>query len=233
MKELRYIKDDKWKGSGAYNKVELAVKMGDFGDASGMENYEIDGEVLPANSFDVTTLHEIGHAVDFKHGIMTSNGKKAGCGAWESESVDSIATVYLGELKKTAGLSDKAKDEDLTKAIKAALASGTTAKPDEIEQPDWEKVVDFLTTKCLPIRAASSPWFARSQVVVGGRVYQEAYGGQWWSYDNGARATTRVNNYQWRAPGEWFAEVYAISWLKKKKPPTGVDATVAEYMWNG
>ena len=42
-----------------------------------------------------------------------------------------------------------------------------------------------------------------------------------------ARAPTKVNNYQWRAPGEWFAEVYAISWLSKKKPPAAEPDTDA------
>jgi len=237
LEKLRYMKDTKdakWSGSGAYNSVELAIKMGDFGDASGMENYEIDGEVLPANSFDVTTLHEIGHAVDTKHGIMAEpKCAKTGCGGWKSESVDSITAVYLVELKKTPGLSKDADEGALSAAIKAALASGDTSKPDTIEQADWEKVVDFLTKKCLPIRAANSPWFAGSQVVVGDRVYQQAYPKAWWSYEYGARASTKVNNYQWRAPGEWFAEIYAISWLKKKKPPSGVDASIAAYMWNG
>jgi hypothetical protein len=236
LKILRYMKDrpgDKWSGSGAYNKTELAVKMGDFGDASGMENYEIDGEVLPANSFDVTTLHEIGHAVDFNHSIMSNNGAKAACGGWQSETVDSIAAVYLTELKKTPGLSTTVDEGALSTAIKAALSAGTTAKPDPIVQADWEKVVAFLTTKCLPIRSANSPWFKSTQVIVGDRVYQQAYSTTWVSYLHGARASTKVNNYQWRAPGEWFAEVYAISWLKKKKPPTGVDSAVADYMWKG
>lgn len=233
MKHLKYFPGADWKGSGAYNKTELTVKMGDFGDATGMENYEIDGEVLPANSFDVTTLHEIGHSVDHLHSIMSSHGGKGGCGGWQTESIDSIATIYLGDLKSSAGLSDKAKDPDVKAAITTALKDGTTAKPDEIEQPDWEKVVDFLSKKCLPIRSANSPWFKTNQVVVGGRVYQQAYSSQWVSYDHGSRASTRVNNYQWRAPGEWFAEVYAISWLKKKKPPSGVDSAVLPYMWNG
>ena len=230
LSTLKYDKASK--GGGAYSRTELYVKMGDFGDATGQENYEIDGEVMPVNSFDVTTLHEIGHAVDNKHGFMTSNRSKTGCGGWKSETVDTIAAEFLKDLKATAALSDKAADPDLLAAIKTALSAGTTAKPAKIEQPDWEKVADFLTNKVLKCRAANQPWY-RGAPVVGGRVYQEAYGGQWWSYDDAAKAATKVNGYQWRAPGEWFAEVYAITWMKKKKPPAGVDSAAAIFMWNG
>ncbi|MBV8914712.1 MAG: hypothetical protein JOZ05_16930, partial [Acetobacteraceae bacterium] len=230
LKKLTYVKDG-MAGSGSYNRTTFEIKMGDFGDASGEENYQVDGTVLPANSFDVTTLHEIGHAVDNKNSFMKNNGSKPGCGGWEAQDVDKVTAAYLPECKSTARPSDKVTDDMLKQVIKAALSAGTTAKPDEIGNEDWTKIVDFLTKKCLPIRAASKPWFKSSQVVVGGKVYQEAYSNQWWSYDAGARGTTKVNSYQWRAPGEWFAEVYAISWLKKTKPPSGVDASAAAFMW--
>ena len=231
LKKLEYYSG---KGSGSYNKSSLTVKMGDFGNAKGTEKYEIDGEEIQANSFDATTLHEIGHAVDNKHGFMASNGSKSGCGAWKTESVDSITDVYLAEAKKIPGLTKDVDQAALKKAVKAALDNGDTGKPDEITQPDWEKIVDFLTAKCLPIRADKKPWWEDSKVVIGGRVYQQSYAdGRWCSFEHAAIAKTKVNQYQWRAPGEWFAEVYAISWLTKKKPPSGVDASVLEFMWNG
>jgi hypothetical protein len=45
-----------------------------------------------------------------------------------------------------------------------------------------------------------------------GRVYQEAYASKWWSYDSKAR-TRKVSDYQFRAPQEWFAEIYAAYYL--------------------
>lgn len=232
LKKLTYVKTG-MSGSGSYNRGSFEVKMGDFGSATGTENYEIDGEVLPANSFDVTTLHEIGHSVDNKHGFMNANGSAAGCGGWEATDPDKVTLAYLPECKK-AGLSDKVTDEMLKTAIHTAVTAGTTNKPDNIEQGDWTKILKFLVDYCLPIRAASKPWFKASKVVVNGKVYQEAYSdGRWYSYSHSAIAATKVNDYQWRAPGEWFAEVYAISWLKKKKPPSGVDAKAAALMWQG
>ena len=231
LKKLTYSKKAEDKGSGAFGSTE--IEMGDFGKAKDKEDYQIDGKKIPANSFDVTTLHEIGHSVDEKNGIMTKNQAKPGCGGWKNENVASVTTIFLAELKKTAKPSKKVTDAMLKDVVAAALRDGTTDQPDKIADDDWQKIINFLVDKCLAIRSDADPWFADSQVVIGDRVYQEAYDNDWWSYAFAARATTRVNDYQWRSPAEWFAEVYAISWLSKKKPPSGVDPAVVEFMWKG
>lgn len=46
------------------------------------------------------------------------------------------------------------------------------------------------------------------------RVYQEAYDKKYWSYVRGAR-DAKVSNYQFRAPGEWYAEAYAVYFMGK------------------
>src|SRR5262249_4209628 len=59
--------------------------------------------------------------------------------------------------------------------------------------------------------ADKEPWMRRDiegGVPVGGRIFQEGYKGHWYSYDHAARQR-KVSLYQFRAPGEWFAEVYA------------------------
>ena len=45
------------------------------------------------------------------------------------------------------------------------------------------------------------------------RVYQQAYPGQWYSYDSAAQSLG-LTNYQFRAPGEWFAECYAAFYVR-------------------
>ena len=42
-----------------------------------------------------------------------------------------------------------------------------------------------------------------------------------------------VSLYQWRAPGEWFAELYAFTHVQQRKAPSSVDAEVAGYMFQG
>jgi len=206
--------------------------MGNFGDASREEDYEIGGKTVKANSFNVTTLHEIGHSVDYKNGIMTSNQSKPGAGGWKLEGLAKVTEVMVAELKKSAAPSDKVTDEMLTTVVNTALSAGTTTQPNDIEDADWQKILPFLGSHCIPIRDKSQPYFSDSPVVIGDRAYTESQG-QWWSYASGARSATKVNLYQWRSPPEWFAEVYAITWLKKQKPPSGVDAAIAKFCWNG
>ena len=58
----------------------------------------------------------------------------------------------------------------------------------------------------------------------GPRIYQESYEGTWVSYPASKRAA-KVSNYQFRAPGEWFAELYALYYLDKLKD------THPDYKW--
>lgn len=231
LTKLTYTDAEDDKGSGAYGGAE--IEMGDFGDATGKENYSIDGTVIPANSFDVTTLHEIGHAVDAKNSIMASNREKAGCGGWKNESVAGIAAIFLKEMKGEVPFAKKAKDSELLAVVTEVLDKGTGSKPDSITDDEWTNAQRFLVNRCLVIRSNKSPW-NNPPPAIGGRIYQQAYAraNAWWSYAEAARASTKVNNYQWRAPGEWFAEIYAISWLAKKPPPSGVDASVSKFTWH-
>jgi len=222
---------------GAYGGKD--IYMGDFGDAKGTEDkgiyaYELNGKPASANSFNVTTLHEIGHAVDAKNQIMNPTAQKGGgYGGWDIEGLDKVVAAELAELKKSAIFGPKITDDLLKAAIQTALASGKTVQPKTIEDNDWKKILPFLNSHCVAIRDGNSPPYNNnSPIAIGDRVYTESQG-TWYSYALSARTGTRVNNYQWRSPAEWFAEVYAITWLKKAKPPSAVDTNVAKYCWNG
>ena len=52
------------------------------------------------------------------------------------------------------------------------------------------------------------------EFAMAGRIHQECYTGTWYSYDVAARAD-RVSDYQFRAPGEWFAESYSAYYQDK------------------
>jgi hypothetical protein len=49
------------------------------------------------------------------------------------------------------------------------------------------------------------------------RVYQESYPSTWTSYKAEARKRG-ITSYQFRAPGEWFSELYAAFKVGKLKP---------------
>ena len=63
----------------------------------------------------------------------------------------------------------------------------------------------------------------------------QAYDGEalWWHYNPSSRNAQSVTSYQWRAPGEWFAELYAITWLKQVEPPAAVAMAARQYMFGG
>lgn len=231
LKKLSYTDDKNWKGSGAYGGAEIL--MGDFGNAKGTENYEVDGKKVPANSFDVTTLHEMGHALDDAKKIMDKHGAKSGCGGWKRESVATIADAMLAHFKKANNVGKALTDDMVQEAIREELEGTVPAMPNGVAPSDWKLVIDYLKLVTARSRGSYSPWFENTAVNVGGRAYVESYDNEWWSYEHASRAPTRVNNYQWRSPAEWFAEVYAITWLKKVKPPAAVDASVAAFMWQG
>jgi hypothetical protein len=179
------------------------------------------------DSFSVTTLHEVGHSVDDKEGFM--DGKTGGVGApgpvdfggWSRETVDSVADAWgnAGGFYAFDGVQG-AKKADLKALLKARLQGSPVKKPTKSNDPlgslkdAWDQVVAHKAyAVCDALQEGKSPW--NRPEPVGGRVYHEAYGGHWYSYDEGARAATGVSSYQWRAPGEWFAECYAMHYLKE------------------
>ena len=77
----------------------------------------------------------------------------------------------------------------------------------------------FKWAKGVVLSAADGLWAFPSKakkLAIDGRVYHESYEGQWVSYQLSARKT-EVTEYQFRAPGEWFAEVYACYFTDKLK----------------
>ncbi|MDE3011067.1 MAG: hypothetical protein KGI67_09280 [Pseudomonadota bacterium] len=227
IRKLSYEDDPDY--GGAYGGGHII--MGDFGDATGSEDYQIEGTTVPANSFDVTTLHEMGHALDDAKRIMRKHGGKTGCGGWRRETPASIADAMLAHFLRSVGVQAPLTAGMVHAAIATRLAGGQPDAPDGVAQPQWRAVQDYLADVVNKSLASTNPWFKSSAVDVDGRSYVESYDAEWWSYEYAARAPTRVNNYQWRSPAEWFAEVYAITWLAKRKPPSGVDAAIAAYLW--
>jgi hypothetical protein len=207
------------------------IFMGDYGAETWAYKDPKTGKPAPANGFSISTLHELGHSVDDRFKIMDTNQGKPGGGGWQPESVDSVAKIFVGEFKANAGRACTFDEGKITAAVKAALGSGNVQRPAGITDPDWALLAPLLQT-CLSRRNDKWPW--GHPVTVGGRNYHEAYANQWWSYDAGIRASApEVRDYQYRAPGEWFAELYAYSFFNETEFASGVDPAITAYLYGG
>jgi hypothetical protein len=193
-------------------------------------------DTIPVPEFDFVLMHEVGHAEDdgsgFMEGRTGTNGTPgdAAFGAWAHETPESIATVAAAHFDY---------DPEYIKATlndKQNTPPKTAPKPrGKVDAAEWERRRTAVLTWCRMIRTKASPWNSGAvaqQIAIGKRVYHEAYNdGRWVSYALAARAQG-MTSYQFRAPGEWFAELYAahfsgklknehpaMKWLAGFKPP--------------
>jgi hypothetical protein len=169
----------------------------------------------PVNYFDWATLHEVAHAVDAKNNFMSSaRMAQPAYGKWteHKNDVGPIVAAAVGKFGGALSGPDQKKLSDYaTKLCKAKPGKGTAPKtPEETSVKNW---VDG-------IRVTKGLWWDgpnTKALAMGTRVYQEAYENWWISYDLDARKQG-IHGYQFRAPGEWFAELYAAYYSDKLKP---------------
>jgi hypothetical protein len=214
----------------AYGGAE--IEMGDYGSEDWIYTNAKDGKPLPINGFSISTLHELGHSVDDRFGIMSANKGNATCGGWKDETIASVATAFIGHFKAGAGKGLAIDDRTLSGLVNAALGGAVpTTAPHGMAAPVWAAVAPLLAD-CAARRNDKWPWGAAHDI--GGRTYHEAYAGEWVSYDSAVRGKQlTVRDYQWRAPAEWFAELYAYTWFKSEAPPASIDKAAAAYMYGG
>jgi len=167
--------------------------------------------------FDWATLHEVGHAVDDKNKFMEKNMAGTAFGGWKAhgsnvtEVADAAAKKFKYDLDYITG---RLKWEEPDEA----------AKPADRSQADWDKSKQDFDTWCDIVMSLRLWWEgeATKKVALGGRVYQLAYGDKkkktvnYVSYNLEARSRG-IHGYQFRAPGEWFAELYAAYYMKVLK----------------
>lgn len=230
---VTYDKKGNPKSSGAaYGDAEISMGEYKTGEKWGYQDPKT-GKPAPSNGFSISTLHELGHSVDDRFGIMSANQGKAGGGGWKPETVDSVAGALVSYFLKNAGSGIDFDIGAVLKLAKTALQNGKINEPKKgTEKDHWDVLQPFLK-ECAGLK--SEKWAWQSPKNIDGRTYHEAYPGQWWSIDFAVRnnAAIKVRDYMWRAPGEWFAELYAWTWFKSDTPPNGVDPAIAAYMYGG
>jgi len=108
--------------------------------------------------------------------------------------------------------------------VASYMANATNiAVPEPVgcDAEEWERRRVACVAWVDSARAGKNPWSSASTakaLEIGGVVYHESYdSGSWSSYRLAARKQG-VTGYQFRAPGEWFSELYAAYHTKKLKP---------------
>jgi hypothetical protein len=180
-----------------------------------------DPECQPADQKEVSffswnTLHEVGHAVDDKHKFMDGKMGNAAFGGWQH---------YAGNVKPIADKVAAKFQYDATYIGQLMMGNANPPMPSVPEgagaptPEEWEgrrlKVVDWVSMASVN----SNPWASNAQaakIAIDGIVYHESYALTWNSYPLSARKQG-MTGYQFRAPGEWFAELYAAFHSQKLK----------------
>ncbi len=164
--------------------------------------------------FDWATLHEVGHAVDDKHKFMKNNQAGDDFGGWE---------VYGADVTEPAKAAEGKFKYDLTYITETLQGKtpATPAKPDKRTQKEWDDAKAAFDQWAATVMNGRLWWEGDNckKVLIGERVYHRAYDKppQWVSYKLTARSKG-IHGYQFRAPGEWFAELYAAYYMECLKP---------------
>lgn len=177
------------------------------------------------NVFDATVRHEVGHAVDQQLGWSEgSEPKKEKRGGWKvfATNYDACADAMIqasdGAIQRRLSAGKK---KDIRADLADAMGNQAPLLADlqaAISSHPWFATLKPATQQAILADSAlvalskglgEVPWSGRNAPYQLGRyVFHESYDGDWVRTEYSAW-TRRVSSYQFRAPGEWFAEAYA------------------------
>jgi hypothetical protein len=178
-----------------------------------------------ANRFDESVRHEVGHAVDNQIGWSAGpEPAKTARGGWTVYATDhdrcAKAMINSSDGAIARRIS-KNKRADIRAEMVNAMANRNPAGFNAAiaTYPWWPTLSASLRTALLNDRAIvamkaqfveSGPWWAAGGgTPIGKYVYHESYTSTRWVRYRGEARNWKVSTYQFRAPGEWFAEAYA------------------------
>lgn len=163
-------------------------------------------DTVPVPVLSWAALHESAHGIDDSHGFMNREGHKPEMGGWKvhGTAVQEIADVVGPEFGLYANAAEK------KYVLEKILGTNPPAPPAgsgdwALRKKKFDDWFDWATSEgSYMVQSLCEKWTIKSNK----RIYHEAYGRVWVSYDAAARKKG-LTGYQFRAPGEWFAELYA------------------------
>jgi len=166
--------------------------------------------------FDWATLHEVGHAVDDNNTFMDKKQADSAFGGWQ---------VYSGVDETAAAAQSKFKyDLNYIKEKLKGTNPAAAAKPGDRDQKSWDDAKDAVDKWVAKVLDYGLWWdgAGSKEVAIDGRVYQHMgdpneLPPRLVSYELKARKRG-IHGYQFRAPAEWFAELYAAYYMGVLKP---------------
>lgn len=189
------------------------------------------------NVFDSVVRHEVGHAVDNRLGLNATYCIGAGNvrgGAWVRQTTGVVAELMV---TRSAGFVHGLPPDQRAAVVNALQTCINQRRPERIQSrvraalsmlPKAARTAAVTQVMADPAVSAlqiafadktpGNPWYRGADdggVEINGRIFQEAYPGEWWSYAASARSR-KVSQYQYRSPYEWIAEAYNAYYA----PPT-------------
>lgn len=174
--------------------------------------------------------HEAGHAVDQKLGIMANGRTDAKKGGWRIQSDGHDIAM---DLLNDTGIQSVVSGPTLQKMAKLLAA---TPEPGVVKSVLTEDEIAKVRATNMPkivqiVGQAGEGHYTQplSSTTAGGHGYgyipkdstnswdPSRWG--WIQYNASQRSSAELTQYQWRAPAEWFAEVYACYYDGDPKKP--------------
>jgi hypothetical protein len=175
--------------------------------------------------FDYATLHELGHSVDDNLQFMASREEKKDFGFWKTYggNLDPIVEAVAAHCKYDSTPEQKKAISDLIQGNQFTWPTPPTGTPaDQVTK--WNEAQQAVIDWHNLAKVSNKVWWKQAdidkiKIKVGANdlVFTEAYDRTWVSYDYSARKKG-MTGYQFRAPGEWFAELYACYRMDKLQP---------------
>ncbi len=201
------------------------------------------------NTLDTTTAHELSHVVDKKQkysgkksflkisGWKHHNGSKKIVKAIKANMATPVPDTLTSDEKKAA---NKAAEISVTNRRKntSSLRKDIKSAYEDLGLKNGGKSGKYKNTTALKNvlktshlfkhigrgQSGNQAWYKEAYDYLAPQQIHEAYAGDgWYSYNNSARAK-KLSIYQFRDPGEEFAELYATYHMSEKKGEK-VDAT--------